>query len=217
MEDLDLKELWQSYHKKVEANLVLNRKNAEDISKLKAKSYLLSMRPLKIFTIVIGLLWVIGVYLLLLHAFQIGNYFFLVSAAVQVVLTQLAIGVYIYQLVLINQVDVSDPIVKVQERLAQLKTSTLWIARFLFLQLPVWSTFYLHRDMLHNGAYGIWALQIAITVSLTWLALWLFFNIRNENRHKRWFRWIFQGGEWEPVIKAMEMLEEIEEYRDRAA
>jgi hypothetical protein len=217
MEDMDLKELWQSYHEKVEANLSINRKNAEDISKLKAKTYLLSMRPLKIFTIVVGLLWVIGVYMLLMHAFQIGNYFFLISAAVQVVLTQLAIGVYIYQLVLINQVDVSDPIVKVQERLAQLKTSTLWIARFLFLQLPVWSTFYLNRSMLRNGEYGLWIMQIAITVSLSMLALWLFFNIRNENRHQRWFRWIFQGGEWEPVIKAMEMLEEIEEYRDRAA
>jgi hypothetical protein len=217
MEDMDLKELWQSYHEKVEANLQINRKNAEDISKLKAQTYLLSMRPWKIFTIIIGLLWVIGVYMFLLHAFQMRNYFFLVSASIQVVLTQLAIGVYIYQLVLINQIDLSLPIVKVQERLAQLKSSTLWIARFLFLQLPVWSTFYLHRDLFRNGVWGLWILQIAITISLTGLALWLFFNIRNENRHKRWFRWIFQGSDWEPVIKAMEMLEEIEEYRDQAA
>ena len=34
-----------------------------------------------------------------------------------------------------------------------------------------------------------------------------------ENMEKKWFRLIFSGKEWTPVIKSMELLKEIKEYR----
>ncbi len=60
----------------------------------------------------------------------------------QVLLTAIALVLYIYQLVLMQQVDISQPVVETKHHLARLKFSTLWIARILFLQLPVWTTFY---------------------------------------------------------------------------
>jgi len=49
------------------------------------------------------------------------------------------------------------------------------------------------------------------------IAIWLFFNIKYENRNKKWFQLIFSGKEWTPLMKSMELLEQVEEYKDHNA
>lgn len=213
MEDYQLKQLWQSYADQLEASLALSRKNAEEITQMKIQNFLGSMKPIKIFTLAIGFLWVIFVDSLIITLFHHASVFFLISAAIQVILTKLAIGIYLYQLVLIYQADIGAPILATQEKLARLRSSTLWSARLLFLQLPVWTTFYLNASMLENGSPVWYMLQVVITLSFTWAAIWLFRNIRFENRDKKWFRLIFQGKEWDPVIRSIELLEEIKEFK----
>jgi hypothetical protein len=213
MEDKQLKQLWQSYADQLEASLALSRKNAEEITQMKIHNFLGSMKPIKIFTLFIGLLWVIFVDSLIITLFHHASVFFLISASIQVILTKLAIGIYLYQLVLIYQVDIGAPILATQEKLASLRSSTLWSARVLFLQLPVWTTFYLNASMLENGSPVWYMLQVVITLSFTWAAIWLFRNIRFENRDKKWFRLIFQGKEWDPVIRSIDLLEEIERFK----
>lgn len=213
MEDTEIINLWKSYDKKLEENLSLNRKNAEDITKMKVRSLLTSMKPLKIFTILVGIIWVGFIDVLVINLFSITNPFFLISAGVQVVLTKFALGVYLYQLILIHQVDISQPILATQDKLARLKSTTLWIARLLFLQLPVWTTFYWTKSMFENGNVALYMLQIVVTLLFTWLAVWFFLNIKYENKDKKWFRLIFNGKEWSPVIKSVELLSQIDEYR----
>ena len=213
MEDIEIINLWKSYDKKLNENLLLNRKNAEDITHMKVQSFLASMKPLKIFAIVVGIIWVGFVDVLIINLFRIATPLFLISAGIQSLLTTLAIGVYLYQLILIYQVDISEPILATQDRLARLKSSTLWVTRILFLQLPLWTTFYWTKGMLENGNMALYVLQIAVTLSFTFLAVWLFRNIRYENRNKKWFRLIFSGKEWDPVIKSMELLSQIDEYK----
>jgi len=214
MKELEMIEIWKSYDKKLEENLILNRKNTEDITRIKVQSFISSMKPIKIFTIVIGLLWVVFVDTLIINLFSVASPFFLISAGIQVLLTKLAIGIYLYQMILIQQVDISAPIVSTQEKIARLKSSTIWVTRLLFLQLPVWTTYYWNESMLENGNIWLYALQIIITASFTYLAIWLFFNIRYENKDKKWFRLIFNGREWNPVITSMELLNQIREYKD---
>ena len=213
MEDIEIINLWKSYNKKLDESLVLNRKNTEEITKLKVRSFLASMKPLKVFTILLGLLWVGFVDILIFNLFHIASPFFLISAAIQVLLTKLAIGIYLYQLILIHQVVIDAPIIETQEKVARLKTSTLWITRLLFLQLPVWTSFYWNKSMLENWNMWLYALQFVITSASIYLAVWLLFNIKFENRDKRWFRFLFNGIEWSPVIKSMELLSQIDEYR----
>lgn len=213
MEDKELINLWKTYDKKLEENLSFNKKNAEDITKLKLHSYLASMKPIKIFTIIVGILWVVFVDILISIAFKVGISFFLISAIIQVLLTKLAIGVYIYQLVLINRVDISDSILATQEKIATLKSSTIWITKLLFLQFPVWNTFYWTEAAWENGGILWYIIQIPLTAAFTYLAVWMFFNIKYENRDKKWFRVIFKGKEWTPLMKSMEMLKQIEAYK----
>ena len=107
--------------------------------------------------------------------------------------------------------DIGNTVLETQEKIAALKASTLWCARLMFLQFPVWTTFFVHPNMLQPGP-GLF-IQIVITASFCFVALWLFFNIKYDNRDKKWFRLIFEGNEWTPVLTAMELLAEVRGFR----
>ena len=216
MDQSEIINLWKAYDRKLEASLMLNKSNAIEITRLKTKSLLSSMTPLKIFTIIVGMLWVsIGgtiVVNLFVHAYTSVSPFFLYSAAFQLLLTAIGIGIYLYQLVLIHQMDITDTLIKTQKRLTHLKSSTLWVARILLLQLPVWTTFYWSMDLIKSGHLPYIFLNSVVTLLAIAVSLWLFVNIRYENREKKWFRLIFEGKEWTPVIKAIELHKEIEAF-----
>ncbi|RYZ28994.1 MAG: hypothetical protein EOO10_07730 [Chitinophagaceae bacterium] len=216
MNELELKKLWQTTNDKLEQSLVINKKQTYDITRMKIHHILGSMKPIKIFTLMVGIIWVtIGVTALssiYLNSYAETNKFFLLSASIQVGLTAIALYIYLYQLITIYQVDLTDPIIKTQEKLAGLKISTLWVTRILFLQLPVWTTFWWNQTMVTDWNIFQWIITLIITISFTVLALWLFFNINYENRNKNWFQLIFRGKEWTPLMKSMELLEQVEEY-----
>lgn len=221
MNELELKKLWQTTNDKLEESIVINKKNTDDITRVKVHSIIGSMKPIKIFTLLVGILWVgiggIALSSISLNSFPEANKFFLFSASIQVSLTAIALYVYLYQLITIYQVDITDPIIRTQEKLSNLKVSTLWVTRILFLQLPVWTTFWWNETMLTDWSIFQWVVTLFFTVSFTTIALWLFFNIKYENRNKKWFQLIFSGKEWTPVMKSMELLEQVEEYKEQNA
>lgn len=217
MNENELKLLWQSAHEKLEDSLQVNRKNTEDITRLKAQNFLSSMKPIKIFTLIVGILWVaiLGstVVHLFIYAYDQVSLYFLYAAAIQVVLTAIAVVVYIYQLDLIYKIDFSEPVLNIQENLSKLKMSTLNVTRILFLQLPVWTIFYWNDSMFEHGNLFLWIIQIIITLAMSCLAIWLFFHIKFENRDQKWFKLIFSGKEWQPMLQSMELLSQIEGYQ----
>ena len=216
MNEIELKQLWLGANEKLEKGLDLIQGQKEDIAILKTKSFISSMKPLKVFTILAGFLWVVNVgnilVNLVIYAPGKVSIFFLVSASGQVLITAIALIVYLYQLITIYQVDATETIVKTQVRLAGLKSSTLWVARILFLQLPFWTTFYWNESMIENGNIFLWIIQALTTLMFTCAAVWLFVNIRYENRAKKWFRLLFNGREWDPVLKSMSLLDEVRRY-----
>jgi hypothetical protein len=216
MNEQEIKKLWQSASEKGDESLIISKQNQKDISNIQVYNLLASMKPIKIFTLLVGILWVgIGGIVLtniFLFAFEDANKFFLFSAGIQVALTAIGIIIYLYQLIAIYQIDITEPILKTQKRIAKLKSSTLWVTRILILQLPVWTTFWWNDSMLQNWDLWQWFIVLIFTVSFTVTALWLFFNIKFENREKEWFKLIFNGKEWTPLMQSMELLEQIEEY-----
>jgi hypothetical protein len=215
MNELELKKLWQATNLKLEESLAISRNNSDEIARMKIHNFLGSMKPIKIFTLLMGILWVSITGTVVVNLFPQGSLFFLFSATIQISLTTIALIIYIYQLIKIYEVDITDPILETQNRLANLKTSTLWITRILFLQLPVWTTFYWNTSMIENGNWFLWIIQGIVTLSSAYVAIWLFYNIRYENRNKKWFKFIFIGKEWTPLMKSMELLEQIEDYKDK--
>lgn len=213
MEELALKELWQSYNNRLEESLLINKKNTESITKMQAASLLNSIKPIKIFAMLAGIGWVFVIDTILWHLLEVASLFFLISAGIQVILTKLALFIYLYQLIVIYQIDISDPVVATQEKLASLRSSSLWVARILFLQLPVWSTFYLRKEIfsVNNQSYLI--VNLAITLLFVLVSLWLFFNINYKNKDKKWFRMIFGGKEWDNVLKSITLYNDIQDFK----
>ncbi|HMS34211.1 MAG TPA: hypothetical protein PKC91_08990 [Ignavibacteria bacterium] len=218
MNENTLKDLWKSSNEKLEMSLSLGRKNAEDITQIKVQSFISSMKPVKLFTILAGLLWVgilgTAVLNLFIYAFPQVNQFFLFSAAIQVSLTAVSLIIYIYQLVLIYHVDISEPILETQAKLIKLKSSSLLVARILLLQLPVWTTFYWNESMFANGNIFLLIIQGIVTLTFTIAAGWLFFNIKIENKDKKWFRFLFSGSEWQPIISSMNIIKQLGEFKN---
>ncbi len=216
MNEMELKALWQTTNQKLEESFVLNRKNTEDITRIKIHNFIGTMKPLKVYTLLIGILWVgigaIALSTIYANAFSSANKFFLFSASIQVLLTAIALLIFGYQLIKIYQIEISDPILETQRKLAQLKITTLWSARILFLQLPVWTSFWWNETMLAEWNLLQWIIPLFFTVSFTFIALWLFFNIKYENRNKKWFQLIFKGKEWTPLMLSMELLEQLDDY-----
>ncbi|KOY85472.1 hypothetical protein AD998_04270 [bacterium 336/3] len=215
MEEFNLKQMWQSYHQKLEDVLLINKQQTEEISTLKAQSFISSMKPIKIFTIIIGVLWVLMVdYIVInltLYAFSSTSIFFLISAGLQSLITKIAIGVYLYQMYLIHNIDISHSIIQTQEQITRLQASTLWVTRILFLQLPLWTTFYWGDYVFEN--LWVFALQMSVISIFVYVAVWLFLNIKKENRDKKWFLLIFKGKEWTPLLNAMKALEQIDDFK----
>jgi len=213
MEELEIKKLWTMYDKRLNENLVFNTRNAEQITHLKIQSVLSSMKPLKFTGIILGILWVLFVGNLILKGIYTASYFFLVSAGLQVLVSILAIGVYVYQLYLINDIDITGSVLITQEKIARIRASTLLIVRLIFLVIPVFTTFYWTSDMFTKENTLLWVVQSAVTMSFIFTGIWLFIHINYENRDKKWFKLLFSGREWNPIIKSVELLDEIKEYR----
>lgn len=217
MNESELKKYWQTANEKLEMSLIINKINTDEIRQLKIYHFISGMKVIKFFTLICGIFWVgIGAAILSnIYQYQYtnANKFFIFSASIQVVLTSIAILVYLYQIITIYSLDITEPVLKTQEKLSGLRSSTLLVTRILFLQLPVWTTFYWNESMIENGNLLLWIIQALVTLSFTFAALWLFFNIKFENRDKKWFRLIFEGKEWIPLMRAMELSEQIEKYK----
>ena len=220
MDENELKLLWQATNEKADGSLRVNKINTDEITRLKAQNVLSSMKPTKVFTLLVGIIWVIALgsligNLMINHLGEV-SLFFLLSATIQVLLTAIAIGVYVYQINLINKIDFSEPVLAIQEKVSTLKISTLHVTRLLFLQLPVWTTFYWNEKMFAAENWMLWILQGIVTLSFIYAAYWLFFNIKYENRNKKWFQLIFRGKEWQPILQSMELLNQIEQFQEKS-
>lgn len=212
MQDIELQQLWKSYDQKLQEQLVFNRQNASDITKMKVKSELTAMRPIKLFTVLAGILWILFLDILVINLFPVGNAYFLISAGFISLVNKIAVGIYLYQLVLISVVNINASVMNTQNKIASLVSSTMWATRILMLQLPFWTTFFLSSAWIGTGNLIFWVIQGTTTVFFIGIASWLFINIRYENRDKRWFKFLFGSYEWTPIMKAQEMIIQIKDY-----
>lgn len=215
MNDTDLKNLWQAGNEQIAISQKSDKTSLDKLTKRNVSHFLSSMKPIKIFTLLVGLLWVFGIgYVLIklsINAYDQVSLYFLYSAYFQVMLTAMALILYIIQLSTLYSIDFDKPVVILQKTLMKLKASTLNVTRILILQLPFWTTFYLNESMFKNGTLPLFILQGAVTISFTYLSLWLFFHLKFENADKWWFKLLLQGKEWEPLITSIGILNDMEE------
>lgn len=209
----DFQQIWQNHDQQLNQTIVINRTQLEEITRLKVKSALTKASPVKIFAVVFGIFWVIFIDSLIVGMFSPEWIFFEIAAIIHSAITTLAIGVYIYHQVLISRIDNSHSIAEVQEKLSSLTRSSLWINRLLFVQLPLFTVFQINLGMFANPQIGWWIFQISITILFTLAGFWFFFNIKAENRNKKWFKVLFGSVEWTSLDKAEQLLQQVDELK----
>ena len=213
MEQDEFQALWHSAQPQAAGTAPADQPHPLVGTQRRASAELVALRPVKILALALGLGWVVLVDAVLLRVWPWASWFFLVSAGVQVLLTQVVIGIYLYQFLLLRQVDASAPVVATQYRIARLQATTLGALRVSVLQLPCWTTFYWSARFPLHAPLGWLLLQAGVTLLAVCAAAWLCANLTYANRHQRWFRWLFTGPEWQPLTRALHLLEQLAAYR----
>ena len=102
MNHTDLKYLWKTGNEQIAISQTSDKTNLNNLTKRNISHFLSSMKPIKIFTLLVGMLWVFGIgYVLMkltINAYEQVSPYFLYSAYFQLMLTAIAVILYIFQL-----------------------------------------------------------------------------------------------------------------------
>jgi len=208
----EFQQMWKAYDVKLEKSLRLNLRLFQEVQSQKARSALRSLTVSRVIGIVIGILYVV----LLVFAFWYVRTqpVMAVSFAVFIICSVIAIGMYIRELGVIRTISYGGNIVDTQQKLAGIQSSIIWTLRICWVQLPFWSTFFVSNELLRKGGREFLAIEIPIVLSLTIAAVVLYRNITVENLHtKKWITWWIRGTGIKAVTRAMEFMQEIEEFK----
>jgi hypothetical protein len=212
MEDLTLKDLWHAQDEKLDRAIKLNLYIIDNMQKQKISSKLGILARFKLWVAILGILFCAFLGLLIW-----GNWFknpyFTVSIGMILILTVIAVVVYLKHYVLLKQINYSDSITNTQEKLAWLQISTINITRVLLLQTPFYTTwFWTPADAFRDDKF--WMISLPATMVFVLITIWLYINISPKNMHKKWVsRFMNVGLEYKSVIQARDFLTELEEFK----
>jgi len=217
MEETNFVLLWKEHYDKIDESLAINRQLLKENITQKAEHALQSLAKFKTRGIIAAIIYLILLGTILFYA--ISNYtsaanYFIVSIGAIFLINVKALYDYIKHLVWINNIDYCGSIVEIQGKLTQLQVSILHHSRFMVLQFPFWTTFYLSDNWFpHAAGSGYIAFQFVLTASFTLLAYWLYKNQTMENAQKKWAKLFIEGSGGKTVIKAIKFYQEIESFK----
>ncbi len=212
MENIEIINLWKQYDEKLEKSLSLNQKIIAELQQQKAKSALKPARNYKYVAVLVGLVYAAMIAYFWYHLNSIAPVFMNLSIGIHLMITLIATAMYVHQLVMINQIDISENIVQMQQKMAKLQSSTLKVIGICFLQFPVFATWNIRLDLIEKNPVAFWLIQVPVVLLFTYIGIWFYININIKNIDKRWFRMMFWGSEWKSILKSGQFLKEIETF-----
>jgi lysylphosphatidylglycerol synthetase-like protein (DUF2156 family) len=122
---------------------------------------------------------------------------------------------FIRHLIWANSIDYNGSVTEVQGKLTELQLSILRHSRFMVLQFPFWTTFYLSDKWFpYSISWGYIIFQIILTASFTYLAYWLYKNQTVKNANRKWVKTLIEGSGGKSIRKAIEFYKDIEAFKD---
>jgi hypothetical protein len=218
MNDIEIINTWKTYDKMIEESKVLNLQSwvlnlrcFEALQTQKAKSKLRSLIIPEIVVIILGIGWVWFLGIMLSYLFS--QIIIAISLIAIIVLTIVAIIIYIQNIAVIAQINYADSITETQRKLAFLQLSIVNSVRIGWLQLPFYTTCFIPTKLIVTGGIFFWIIQISVTLFFTWLSVFLFRNISLKNADRKWVKNLLRGYGLSRVAKAMDFIKEIEEFK----
>jgi hypothetical protein len=219
MEDEYLKNIWKSTDSKMDDLINMDKKSLEFILNKKIKSTLKSLLIPKLVGIVLGLGWVLFMFMLIYFSVQssgisLSKVFFIGSVSLIMLITAFGVFLYVKDIFIIRQIDLSESITFTQRKLAEIQLSIMNSVRVLWLQLPFYTTWYLDYDLIVHGSIIFYIIQILLTGSTVWLAIWLFKNLNEKNLNKKWVHNFMRGYGFYRAKQAIDFISEIDNFKN---
>jgi lysylphosphatidylglycerol synthetase-like protein (DUF2156 family) len=217
MEETNFVLLWKEHYEKIDQSLAINKQLLKEVITQKAESALQSLTRFKKRGIIAAVIYLVLLGIVLFYA--ISNYssaanYFIISMGAIFLINVKALYDYIKHLIWTNNIDYSGSITEIQGKLTELKLSILQHSRFMVLQFPFWTTFYLSDKWFPGAAsWGYIVFQLLFTASFTYLAYWLYKNQTIENTNKKWVKILLESSGGKPVMRAIQFYKEIEDFK----
>ncbi|MRG48822.1 hypothetical protein GFS24_27175 [Chitinophaga sp. SYP-B3965] len=207
----ELEDIWQAYDAKLAQSLELNIKVLEKIEGQKVRRSFIALIRFKLFAIILGIPW--NAFLLFLLYYAWREPFFAISAILLVIINTYAMIEYARQIRVIRGIDVSNAISITQQQLTWLHISVIRSFRIIFLQLPLWTIFYIKVPLLMQAGWSYWIIQSLITLLFIFITIWLYRNISVKNAGSKWVKALIWEDGGKSFDKATKFMQEIEEFK----
>lgn len=217
MEETNFVLLWKEQYEKIDQSLAINKQLLKEVITQKAESALQSLTRFKTRGIIGAIIYLILLGIVLFYA--ISNYssaanYFIISMGAIFLINVKALYDYIKHLIWTNNIDYNGSITVIQGELTELQLSILRHSRFMVLQFPFWTTFYLSDKWFPNSvSWGYIVFQFLLTASFTYLAYWLYKNQTMENANKKWVKTLIEGSGGKSVMKAIAFYKDLENFK----
>jgi hypothetical protein len=211
MNELELKTIWQSYDKKIDRILEINKQQLYALQTEKAESKIRSFIKGHTATMLLGIIWIAFLAFLVYHS--LDKVYFSVSVGLLIVFNIFAVIAYIRHIAILSSVTITESITETQKKIALVRTSDNLVGRILLLQTPLYCTWWYTEDLMQNGGVFFWTVNAIIVALFTAVAIFLFIKLSPTNQSAKWIRWTDKFFGSEKLIKASEFLKEIEEYK----
>jgi hypothetical protein len=117
MNELDLKNAWLSYDRKLDRLLEVNFQQLKDIQSIKAGSKINSFKKSHIFVMLLGVSWVWFLSFLVYHTKD--NPYFTISVGLIILFNVFAVVLYLHHIIILSSVNIGGSIIETQRKLAQ--------------------------------------------------------------------------------------------------
>jgi hypothetical protein len=217
MENIDFITIWKAQDTKIEQTLAINKKLFRNVVDGKAQSTLRSLKILKSGLLFFGILYLIALSGLLI--FALSRYspswnYFIVSVTAIFAINLYAVITYIKHLVWLHKINYDGAVADIQQKLSELQLSIVNHTRIMYLQTPLFTTFYLSSNWFpQNSPLAYTIFQLAFTVAAIYSSWWVYRNMTPENLNNKLIKGLLNGSGRETVQKAMDFYKEIEEYK----
>jgi len=144
-----------------------------------------------------------------------------ISGVIVHIFTLIALVSSIGQLVLLRQIDFSQPIVEIRKKIELVNSHDLLFIKLIFLSAPVWWSYaivaldlFLGVDLYVHLEQDFVIRYLVINFLLIIPLVWVFTKLSYKNLHIKWVRKTIRLFTGTKTLKAMEFLNDIEEFEN---
>lgn len=206
----ELQQLWSQSAQQLNNALELNAQALEQLKKVEAHTAVQQSKSFRFFVIAVGVLWSFFVDAQLAHFFEAQWWILLSVAALHSIGLKVVIVQYVYQIIEINSIQLSNPIAVTQIQLAKLKQSTLRANKLMWVQAPLFVLAPLQLAFIFDVS-TVWLIAQSIASAVVAVAaIWIVIKIKPVNFNKLWFKALFKSIDFTSVEKAQQILNQLQ-------